>query len=471
MTGEELCFTPAADLAGLIATRTVSPVEVMQAAVRRAEALDASLNIFAAPMFAQAMEAARAAEVAVMSGAPLGKLHGVPVTIKDNIAVAGAPLENGSAAMRGVVADSTAEVARRVLAAGAIPLGKTNLPEFAHKVLTDSPAFGVTRNPWNLERTPGGSSGGASAALAAGVAPIALGTDGGGSIRCPAACAGVFGLKATLGRIPNEAFPDAFGNYAFVGPMTRTAADLALLLSVLAGAVPDDPYSLGAPLCAVPGGARGVRIGWVEHFGRYRTDPNVARLTREAVRTLEREGAHVEPLADPCFNDVFDTYVVIATVAHAARLAPLAAKWRDRMSPSMLDSIEKGGRYRAVDLQCASDRRTALFRSVQALFSRFDVIATPTMTAPPPRLDAGGSVATAWYAEWAAPLYPFNLTGHPAVSVPAGFTGDGLPVGLQLVAPWWAEQRLLDLCRILEQVGGWGARRPPVGSAASPAMA
>jgi aspartyl-tRNA(Asn)/glutamyl-tRNA(Gln) amidotransferase subunit A len=364
------------------------------------------------------------------------------------------------------VAPADAAVVARVKAAGAIVIGKTNLPEFAHKVLTDSPAFGITRSPWSLDHTPGGSSGGASAALAAGVAPLAIGTDGGGSIRCPSSCAGLVGLKATLGRIPLEA-PDGFANYFFVGPMARRAQDVSLLLSIMAGKLAADPFSIGAPppptpALEAPETASGIRIGWIEHFGRNRTDPEVARLTGAVVRDLEAQGALVEELRDPCFDDVFDIYTVIASSAHASRFGGLVERWRERMTPSILDSIEKGTRWSAVDWMRAHDRRTQLFRAVQLVFERFDVIATPTMTAPPKPLDAGGSIATPMYAEWAAPLYPFNLTGHPALSVPAGFTAGGLPVGLQLIGPWFAERQLLRLAALLEAINPWHERRPPL---------
>jgi len=455
MTTDDICWLPATELAAAIATKKLSPVEVVNATLDRAERFQPTLNLFSEITADTARAAARRAEEAVMSGASLGPLHGVPVTIKDNVA----------AAMKDFIAPSHAEVSARTLKAGAIMIGKTNLPEFAHKVLTDSPAFGVTRSPWDLDHTPGGSSGGASAALAAGVAPIAIGTDGGGSIRCPASCAGVSGIKATLGRIPNETFADAFGNYAFVGPMARTVDDVALYLSVMAGPVAGDPYSIGAPpLDSSPltrDDVKGLRIGWIEHFGRYRTESEVAALTGAAVAALESRGAIVEPLRDDCFNDLFDTYVVIATTAHTARLSAFADQLGDGMTPSLRESIAKGQGYSTTDLLRAVDRRTQFYRAMQALFERFDLIVTPTMTAPPKKLDAGGSVATEMYAEWAAPLYPFNLTGHPAASFPAGFTRDGLPVGLQVVGPWFAERRILSAGAALEAATDWAKKRPP----------
>jgi aspartyl-tRNA(Asn)/glutamyl-tRNA(Gln) amidotransferase subunit A len=458
-----LCFTSATELARRIAARELSPVEVVDAVIARAEAVNPVLNLFAQPLYETAREEAKAAEAALMAGTAFGPLHGVPITVKDNVPMAGLRIAQGSAAFMDTVATFDAAVVARVKAAGAIVIGKTNLPEFAHKVLTDSPAFGVTRSPWSLDHTPGGSSGGASAALAAGVAPLAVGTDGGGSIRCPASCAGLAGLKATLGRIPQES-PDGFANYSFVGPLARRIKDVDLLLSVMAGPLAADPYSIAVPPLSGPGGTpeniAGMRIGWIEHFGKYQTDPEVAGLTGAAVRSLEAQGAIVDELHDPCFDDVFDTYTIIASSAHAARYGGLVERWGDRMTPSILDSIAKGRRWSAAEWMQAHDRRTRLFRAVQSLFERFDVLATPTMIAPPKRLDAGGSIATEMYAEWAAPLYPFNLTAHPALSVPAGFTADGLPVGLQLIGPWLAEQRLLQLGALVEILHPCHIRRP-----------
>lgn len=464
MANDDLCFLSATEVAALIRARKLSPVEVTDAVLARAARVNASLNVFAYPMDKAARESARTAEAAVMARANLGPLHGVPITIKDNIPIAGLPLGHGSIAMKDTIAGVDAVVTQRIKAAGAVIVGKTTLPEFAHRVVTDSPAYGVTRNPWSLDHTPGGSSGGASAALAAGVAPLAVGTDGGGSIRAPASCTGVSGLKATLGRIPFEIMPDGFANYAFAGPMARTTADVALLLSVMAGPHRDDPYTLGVPPLDLSIGApvNKLRIGWIEHFGRYRTEPEVAQLTGAMVASLQREGHSVEPVADPCFNDIFQTYVVIATTAHAARLSSLVDIWGDKLTATLRKSIARGAGYLAVDWQRAHDHRTTLFRSVQRLFERFDLLLMPTLNAPPATLDADGSVESDSYAEYAATLYPFNLTGHPAASVPAGFTKSGLPVGLQIVAPWFAETTILQVAAELEALHRWNERRPPV---------
>ena len=233
MRQDELCGLSATRLAALIASRQVSPVEVTGAVLDRIDRVNPRINAFALVLREEAQRAAREAERRVMAGEALGPLHGVPVTVKDNVAVAGVPLGNGSIAVAPAIPVKDAMAVERVRAAGAILIGKTTLPEFAHKMVTESPATGVTRNPWNLDHTPGGSSGGAGAALAAGMGPLAIATDGGGSIRCPSAWNGVVGMKPTLGRVPIEAVADGFGNFAYIGPMARTTQDAALLLSVM----------------------------------------------------------------------------------------------------------------------------------------------------------------------------------------------------------------------------------------------
>ena len=237
--------------------------------------------------------------------------------------------------------------AARIKSAGAIIVGKTTTPECYHKVLTDSPLFGVTHNPWALDHTPGGSSGGAAAALAAGIAPLAVGTDGGGSIRCPAACTGILGLKPTLGRIPMEAAPDSFACYSFAGPMARNVRDLALLASVMEGNAGHDVHAQRTsreqlvyhePADAV----RGLRVGWIPRFRQFRVDTEVAAAAQAAVERLEADGSVVEILPDTTLDNVFDTYVVIATTAHAARFGGLIDQLGDRLTPSLRELILQG---------------------------------------------------------------------------------------------------------------------------------
>lgn len=462
MNRDELCDMPATRMAALIASRQLSPVEVTDAVLARVARLNPSLNAFALLMPDEARAAARLAEAEVMSGKELGPLHGVPITVKDNVSLAGVPLRNGSIAAEAVVPATDALAVGRVKAAGAIVIGKTTLPEFAHKVLTENLADGVTLNPWNLEHSPGGSSGGAGAALAAGLAPLAVATDGGGSIRCPAAWNGVVGLKPTLGRIPNEAAPDSFGNFAYVGPMARVTDDVALLLSVMRGPCPADPFALAAPVEPERMSIRGLRVGWIAHFGEYRTETEVLALTQAAMSRLSVLGAVVEEVKEACFDGLYSIYATLASTVRARRYGPIFDAAGDRMTATLRAGIAQGRGWSALDLMAASDRRTTLFRAVQGLLQRYDVLAMPTVTTPAPRLDSIDPGYPGSYPQWAAALHPFNLTGHPALSTPAGFTAAGLPAGLQLVGPWFSEQRLLMVSAALEQSLGLSARHPPI---------
>jgi aspartyl-tRNA(Asn)/glutamyl-tRNA(Gln) amidotransferase subunit A len=458
-------YATATEIAAAVAAKRASPVEVVEASLARLAAVEPAINAFAVRLEEQALAAAREAEAAIMRGVPAGPLAGVPLTVKDNVAMAGHVLGNGSRTGTAIAA-ADALIVARLKAAGAIIVGRTTLPEFAHRVLTDNPVHGITRNPWNLAHTPGGSSGGGAAALAAGVAPLAIGTDGGGSIRCPASCVGAVGLKPTLGAVPFESFPDAFGCFAFAGPITRTAADAALMFAAMAGPTPLDPWSRGhAPPSGqvrAEGAAKGVRIGWLAQPGGYPLDGEVRDACEAALAALAGEGAAVAPLRAPCFDAVWEVYQVLATAGHAGRFGALDAAHGEALTPAFRRSVALGRRWSGEQVIRAQDRRGALYRAVQALFETLDVIATPTAMGPPPPVETDGGIDTGWYAAWGAPLYPLNLAGNPAISAPAGFSRAGLPLGLQLVAPFGGEQRLLDLAALLEARLGLGDRRPPL---------
>jgi aspartyl-tRNA(Asn)/glutamyl-tRNA(Gln) amidotransferase subunit A len=466
VNAEDICYAPARILSAEIAAGHLSPVEIVDATIARAEKLQPVLNFIAVDRYEKARAEARAATEAIARGEISGPLHGIPITIKDNLATAGDKLTNGSHACADIVAQTDVTLAARLRAAGAIVVAKTTLPELAHKMLTDSPKYGITRNPWSLAHTPGGSSGGASAAVAAGVGPLAVGTEGGGSIRCPASCAGILGLKATLGRIPAEFFPESFANFVFAGPMCRDVDDLAVMLSIMSGEDQRDPHSLGvAPFApaSVSDTPSGMKIGWLPRFASYPIAPDVASATADTMKALQRDGGSVvEDIDTKLFDDVFEYYVVIATVSRATLTPPLLARHGDRMTDTIKDMVRQGSGYSAVDWQKASDRRTVLFRGVQELLTRYDVLAMPTLLSPAKPVDAGGAMNTPMYAEWCAPLYPFNLTGHPALSIPCGWNAEGLPIGLQLVGRWYDEARLLAIARWIEATRPWAQRRPPV---------
>ncbi len=460
----DLLFAPAHRLAAMIAAGDLSARELVGAVVARARAVAPALNCFAVPLFEEALEAAREADARQARGDPLGPLHGVPVTVKDGVATAGHPLTVGSRAEAATVATTDDPVWTRLRDAGAILLGKTTTPEYLHKIVTDSPLYGVTRNPWSLAHSPGGSSGGAAAALAAGVGPVAVGSDGGGSLRCPASCTNTLALKPTMGRVPHAGIPDAFGYYSTMGPMTRDLRDLALMLSVMSGPHEADAASLRVPPFAFddamkrPSGR--LRVGWLADPGGYRTAPEVTGLTAAALESLA--DGHIDLVAvDPGLLDgAFEPYRTIVAVACAARARGKTEAQLALWSDSFRALAERGLACRATDLEGAQGARTRLFRRVQGAFADLDVIATPTLTRAPGLVEAEGSVGSEAYAAWAAALYPFNLTGHPAISVPCGFSADGLPVGVQFVAPWYEERRLIALAAALEAARPWSARRP-----------
>ncbi len=474
MSASDLCFTPATVLAERIRRRTLSPVDVVDAVLRRIEALQPTLNAFVTVVHEEARSAALGADAALRRGDPLGPLHGVPFSVKDLVATAGVRTTFGSRLYERFVPAEDGVAVRRLKAAGAILVGKTTTPEFGHKAVTDGPLFGITRNPWDPTRSPGGSSGGAGVAVAAGMGPLAVGTDGGGSIRIPAACTGLVGLKATLGTVPHGQPPDLFGSVSYVGPMTRTVADAALMLAVMAGPDEADPHSLGrAPddyvAAAVPGRLEGLRIAWMPAVGNRALDSEVRVLTERAVRRLEGAGAHVEP-AEVDFTACEAIFLTLSRATNFTRFADKLPGWRDRLDASLVDSIEKGRGLSAADLSRALFGRSDVFRQVQGLFRRYDLLATPTLSAPPPPagrsalepIEIEGKPAGSLRGAWYPYTLPFNQTGHPAISVPAGFTAAGLPVGLHLVAPWHAEARLLRAAAVLEAEAPWADRRPPL---------
>ncbi len=465
--------TDALTLARQIRTKEISPVEVVDAVLRRIDALQPTINAFITVTTDEARADARRAEATVMAGEPLGAFHGVPFSVKDLLFTKGVRTTMGSVIFADQVPGEDAVPVQRLRAAGAILIGKTTTPEFGHKPLTDSPLFGVTRNPWNLSRTCGGSSGGAAAAVASGQGPLALGTDGGGSIRIPASCCGVVGLKPTLGRVPHVHQADLFSSTSYIGPMTRTVADAAACFDVIAGADRRDPWSrpeppdywmVGSPSAAPPPSdaravdVRGLRVGWMPRVGNRLVDGETLAACEAAALHLERAGARVETVEEDfaAFEPVF---LVILQSGLAARIGAHMAQFADRVAKSLRESVERGAAWSAVDHANALGQRTVVYRRVHALFQRFDVLVSPTISRPALPVDhdafapiaiAGeeaGSIRGAWYPY----LFPFNLSGHPAVSIPAGWSSDGLPIGLQIVGPWDADRRVLALAAHLER--------------------
>ena len=468
MTPDEICRLPATATAAAIRDGSLTAAAAVEAALDRIERIDPSLAAFALVDRSGAREAAECADAKRASGEALGPLHGVPFSVKDLIATAGLETAYGSHLMAGNVPDRDAAVVARLKTAGAILIGKTTTPEFAHKAITDSPRYGATRNPWNPDFSAGGSSGGAAVAVATGMGPLALATDGAGSARIPASCCGVLGIKPTLGRVPNEQAVDLFGNFIYLGALTRTTADMATMLTVMSGPHDGDPWTraVAPPPCRMPADAvatvRGLRLHYKPRLGNRHLDDGVAAAMEATLEILADAGASIvrSDGTEDWGNDLART-VIRAPLA--ARMARFSEAERERMDPSLRAAIAES---EALDLRAVQEapmRRTALYHQTEAVFRDADLLLTPCVSAPPPRIGhratdpivINGEVAGPMRANWYNYPAPFNLTGHPAISIPARFTPDGLPIGLQAVGPWMGEQRLIDLAAALEILQPW----------------
>jgi len=469
MTRDDVVWRSALEIAEMVRSKQVSPVEVAEVVLARIEALDPTLNAFCLVAHDVARRAAREAEIAVVKGEPLGALHGVPISIKDVLFTRGLRSTGGSRLFAEAVPEEDAIAVARVRAAGAVPLGKTNTSEFGHKAVTDNPLFGVTRNPWDPRLTPGGSSGGAGAAVAAGLGPVALGTDGGGSIRIPAAFCGVFGFKPSFGRVPSHNGFPGWDGLSCTGPIARTVRDAALVLDVIAGSDDRDRHSLpresGTYLGACDETIKGLHVAWTPDLGYAAVDPEVQALCENAAAEFEGLGCHVE-VVNPGWEspeEAFGTIIAARFYAHWSDHLPAAEALLD---PGLVKLIRRGGAVSAREYVLAEERVKAYWSEIVTFLARFDLLLTPTVAVPPfpadgraPRTIAGQEVSV---LGWMPFTYPFNLTGQPAASVPVGLTADGRPVGLQVVGRRHADRVVLAASAAYEAACPWNERRPPL---------
>lgn len=472
---EELCFLPAVRLREAITAREVSPVEVTRAVLDRATRLQSKLNCFITLCPDEAMREARAAEQAVMRGEPTGLLHGIPYACKDLVNTLGVRTTFGSLLFADNVPTEDAVAVARLRREGAILIGKTTTSEFGAKCLTDAPLFGRTRNAWHPDRTSGGSSGGAAVAVAAGLAPIGIATDGGGSTRIPAACNGVVGLKQSIGLVPHSQVEDAFGNLTYVTPISRTVADTALMLQAMAGEDASDPWSAGVRASDYLAATRSVtdlrrkRILFASVPAGRPLAADVAACFASALERLQDLGAELAEMPGSGFN-IEPLWRTINHTVWRARFGQMAREQPDRLSPSLLQQLALANDYSAVDYQRANFERTRLFRHVQGLLRDHDFIAVPTIarTALPidqdlfGQIEIDGRLYDEVRSNWFPWTMPFNLTGHPAITLPCGFGRDGLPIGLQLVGRLRGESDLLGAAALFEASQDLLSRWPDV---------
>ncbi len=462
---QDIAYTSAVSLLDLYRSRALSPVEVTLLLFDRLNALEPKLNAFCILDHEGAAAAARQSEQRWQRGEATGRLDGVPVTIKDLMLMRGFPTLRGSRLVEPHQDWSEdAPAVARLREAGAVILGKTTTPEFGWKALGDSPLTGITRNPWDLSRTPGGSSAGAAAACAAGIGPLHLGSDGAGSIRIPCAFTGIFGLKPSFGRVP--AYPlSAMGLLAHIGPMARTVADAALMLTMLSGPDHRDPYALPPEnrnyVEGLEGGVQGWRIAYSPTLGYARVDPEIAAAVSEAVRQFEALGAVVEEV-DAIFPTPREALFTLWAAGAANLLGAYPAERRALVDPGLLATAAEGARISAVDYLGADLVRTALGQQMAEFHRKYDLLLTPMMPVPalPVGQDLHDPATERHWIDWSPFSYPFNMTRQPAASIPCGLTHAGLPIGLQIVGPLYADDRVLRAARAFETTQP--ERRPPL---------
>jgi len=467
---EELCYMSALKMAEAIRKQEISCVEVVDTILERIEKINPKINAYCTVLTEEARQAAKEADEAVKQGKHLGPLHGVPVSIKDLIFTKGIRTTFGSKIFENFIPERDAIVVQRLKAAGSIILGKTNTPEFGYKLVTDNLLFGVTRNPWNLNLTSGGSSGGAGAAVAAGLGPLAVGGDVGGSIRVPSSFCGIFGFKPSFGRIPRYPELPGWETLAHNGPMTRTVRDAALMLDVTAG--PHDADRLSLPdekvsyLKSVESKPKELKVAWSIDLGYAVVDPQVRTIVEKAVKVFEGLGWKLQE-ANLNFGDPEPIFRTMVLAEAAAALIDATGEWEDKIDPPLARLVEYGKDVSAIDYVRATFQRKEFWEKVYKFFEKYDVLLTPTLAVPPfaieegmgPRVIDGKKVSI---LGWMAFTFPFNLTGQPAASVPCGWTREGLPVGLQIVGRRFDDATVLQVAAAFEEASPWAQKRPSI---------
>ncbi len=463
---DDLNFMSATKLAKLYAKRKASPVEVAKACLAQIAKHDHAINAMSLVDEKTTLKQAVKSEKRWHSGTEIGPLDGIPVLIKDLLLAKGWPTLRGSKTVeRDQKWDQDAPTVARLRDAGAVFMGLTTTPEFGWKGVTDSLLTGVTRNPWNLEKTPGGSSGGSSAGLAAGYAPLALGTDGGGSIRIPASFAGTFGLKPSFGRVP--AYPlSPFGTVAHVGPMSRSVPDAAVMMNELAKPDARDwtslPYDAVDYTSNLAKGVKGMTFAYSATLGYVQVDPEVAKLVKGAVKTLRQLGAKVVEI-DPGFEDPAHIFRVLWWSGARAALGGLPPEKLALLEPALADVVEQSRSITVEQLQEATKLRGALGSHMRQFMEPYDALLTPMM--PIAAFEAGKLQPNdpdnhGKWVNWTPFSYPFNLTQQPAASVPCGFTKAGLPVGLHVVGRMFDDKRVLRICAAYESAVDFVNKHP-----------
>ncbi|MDP6474107.1 MAG: amidase family protein [Alphaproteobacteria bacterium] len=475
--GNEICRMDAVTLAGKVRAKELSPVEVIEASIARMDKLEPLLHAFCTPGPDLARKAAKQLEADIMAGKDPGPLAGVPIGVKDLICTKDLPTVSGSFAYKDFNGGVDDVVVERLRAAGAIVTGKTNVPEFGYSGAGHNPVFETSRNPWDLERNPGGSSAGAGAAVAAGMGPFGIGSDGGGSVRIPASFSGLVGIKASMGRVPlwpgtkDETLPgvSSWESLECIGPLSRTVADSALMLSVISGPDMRDRRTLPKAefdwMGCLNGDLKGLRVAYSADWGYVAVDPEVRQIVGDAVKLFESElGCTVEE-ADPGWDDPFGAFWgLVAAETDLVGMRKLVDEHGHHMTPHLVDFLRTP--WTAEMLTDAVMARKGVANKAAAFMANYDLLLTPTLTVPPfavhiqgvEKID--GQIVHPF--QWLSFTLPFNMTGQPAASVPAGFTKSGLPVGLQIVGRHLDDPAVMRACANFEKARPWADKWPPL---------
>ena len=470
MADLDLCYTSASELVQRIRAKELSPVEVVRNSLERIEEVNPKLNCFCFTYPEEALGKARAAEQAVMSGNELGPLHGVPIAIKDLTPTKGKTTTLGSKVYADWVPDEDAQIVKDLTGAGAIMIGKTTTPEFAHSGFTHSPLWGVTRNPWNTDRTPGGSSGGSGAAVASGCVPLAEGSDAGGSVRAPAALCGTVGMKPSLGRIPMTVLPTVYDNITCFGPLARTIDDAAVFLAVTQGPFEPDITSVGTPInvdVPVPSDVRGMKLALSEDLGFVSVEDDVLSNLHACADALRDAGAQVDVVDVRWDNSMHETWYMIWAVWQAAYFGQHLQDHRHELTPTLVSLIESGFEMKAVDYKRTEFVRTKQWHELCRIFETYDALLCPTcpMTAQPAENTGdmyGAQLSDGRYRHYEMNAVFNNVAQCPALSVPSGWSSDGLPTALQIVGHRFDDLTVLRVGAAVEAMRPWANRRPDI---------
>ena len=477
-SGNEICRMDAVTLARLIRSRDLSPVEVTDAVLARMERLEPLLHAFCTPTPDIARDAAKQVEKRIMAGEDVGPLAGIPWGCKDLLCTAGIKTVSGSHAYKEFVPDEDDVVVERMRDAGAVILGKTNFPEFGYSGVGHNPVFDTTRNPWNTELTPGGSSAGSGAAVASGMGPFTIGSDGGGSVRIPSSFSGLYGLKPSMGRVPlypgvkDERYPGVSSWEALehIGPMSRTVADSALMLSVIAG--PDDRDNRSLPqqqgfdwMTSLKGDLKGLRVAYSPDWGYAAVDKRVRDIVAKAVRVFERDLGCIVEEASPGWENPYQAFwALLAGESDLKGMRAMEQRLGDRMTPHLRDFLKT--EWTAEQLTDAMVSRKAVNNKMWRFMRKYDLLLTPTLAVPPFEIGIQGPTEIEGRVvepfEWLHFTFPMNFTGQPAASIPAGWTDDGLPIGLQIIGGHLDDALVLRASACFEAAQPWKDRWPPM---------